>query len=95
MIDAPNAPAGGDDKGGGTSAGEFAGLGLQFAVSIIAFFFVGQWLDGKFGTTPWLLIIGVFLGGGASFYSMYRKLSSAQARDDVARKARRDGGGGG
>ena len=91
MTDAPNAPTGGDDTR--TSAGEFAGLGLQFAVSVIAFFFVGQWLDGKFGTTPWLLIIGVFLGGGASFYSMYRKLTKAQARDEVARKSRRDGGG--
>ena len=93
MTGTPNSPAGEDGKG--TSAGEFAGLGLQFAVSLIALFFLGQWLDGKLGTTPWLLIVGVFLGGGASFYSMYRKLSRAQARDDVVRQSRRDGGAGG
>jgi ATP synthase protein I len=70
---------------------EFAGVGLQFAVSILVFLYLGQWLDRKLGTAPWLLIIGVFLGAGASFYSMYRKLMAAQARDEAARKLRRDG----
>jgi hypothetical protein len=37
-------------------------------------------------------LVGVFLGAGASFYSMYRKLMAAQAREDAARKARREGG---
>ena len=69
---------------------EFAGVGLQFAVSILVFLYLGQWLDRKLGTAPWLLIGGVFLGAGASFYSMYRKLMAAQAREEAARKARRD-----
>jgi ATP synthase protein I len=69
---------------------EFAGVGLQFAVSILVFLYLGQWLDRKLGTAPWLLMAGVFLGAGASFYSMYRKLMAAQARDEAARKARRD-----
>jgi len=77
----------------GFSISEFAGVGLQFAVSIILFLYVGQWLDRKLGTAPWLLIIGVFLGAGLSFYSMYRKLMAAQARDEAARKARREGRG--
>jgi F0F1-type ATP synthase assembly protein I len=74
----------------GFSVSEFAGVGIQFAVSILLFLYVGQWLDRRFGTAPWLLIIGVFLGAGASFYSMYRKLMAAQARDEAARKARRE-----
>jgi F0F1-type ATP synthase assembly protein I len=78
--------------GGGPSVAEFAGVGLQFAVSILLFVFLGQWLDRRLGTAPWLLLVGVFLGAGASFYSMYRKLMAAQAREDAARKARRDGG---
>ena len=70
---------------------EFAGVGLQFAVSILVFLYLGQWLDRKLGTGPWFLIGGVFLGAGASFYSMYRKLMAAQAREEAARKARREG----
>ena len=84
------APPGKPQDDEGFSASEFAGVGLQFAVSILVFLYLGQWLDRKLGTAPWLLIGGVFLGAGASFYSMYRKLMAAQAREEAARKARRE-----
>jgi len=84
-------PPGGREASSGPSASEFAGVGLQFAASIIVFLLAGQWLDRKLGTTPWLLMVGVFFGAGGGFYSMYRKLMAAQAREDAARKARRDG----
>lgn len=83
------APPGKRQEEEGFSVSEFAGVGLQFAVSILVFLYLGQWLDRKLGTAPWLLIIGVFLGAGASFYSMYRKLMAAQARDEAARQARK------
>jgi ATP synthase protein I len=76
---------------GGPSGAEFAGLGLQFAASILGGLYAGQWLDKKLGSAPWLLIMGVFLGAGLSFYSMYRKLMAAQAREDAAQNARRGG----
>jgi len=50
------------------------GVGLQFAASILLFLFLGMWLDEKLGTAPWLLIAGVFIGGTAGFYSIYRRL---------------------
>jgi ATP synthase protein I len=84
-------PPGGKDAGGGPSVAEFAGVGLQFAVSILVFVFLGQWLDRKLGTAPWMLMLGVFVGAGASFYSMYRKLTKAGEREDAARKASREG----
>jgi F0F1-type ATP synthase assembly protein I len=85
-------PPGGRGAGEGPSVAEFAGVGLQFAVSILVFVYAGQWLDRKLGTAPWMLMLGVFLGAGASFYSMYRKLTAAQRREDAARIAPRDGG---
>lgn len=70
-----NAEQGEPPAGGGAFSGmEYAGFGFQFAASIVLFLFLGQWLDRKLGTSPWLLIAGVFLGAGAAFYSMYRKL---------------------
>lgn len=59
-----------------------AGVGLQFAVSIVVFLYIGQWADKKFGTSPLFLLLGVFVGGGAAFYSMYRKLMAAQREED-------------
>lgn len=60
-------------------AGEVMGAGLQFAASIILFLFLGRWLDGRLGTEPWLLILGVFTGAAAGFYALYRQLVSRPA----------------
>ena len=69
-----------------SGAGAAAGMGLQFAISIILFLLAGQWLDRKLGTSPLFLMILVFVGAGASFYSIYRKLTEQQRREDEARK---------
>jgi ATP synthase protein I len=59
---------------GGPQAGDMMGVGLQFAASILLFLFLGMWADRRLGTDPWLLIVGVFVGGTAGFWSMYRRL---------------------
>jgi F0F1-type ATP synthase assembly protein I len=69
-----------------------AGLGVQFAVSLVVFYFLGQWLDRRLGTAPVFLLGCVFVGGGASFYAMYTQLMRAQRRADAARQARSEGG---
>jgi F0F1-type ATP synthase assembly protein I len=78
------------EREAGISASEFAGVGLQFAAAIIVFLFGGQWLDRKLGTEPWFLIIGVFTGASAAFYSMYRKLMKAQEREEAQKRARKE-----
>lgn len=69
-----------------------AGLGVQFAVSLVVFYFLGQWLDRRLGTAPVFLLGCVFVGGGASFYAMYTQLMRAQRRADEARRAGSAGG---
>ena len=66
----------------GVSGAEFAGVGLQFAATIVAFMFAGIWLDRTLHTSPWLLLVCVFVGAAAGFFSIYRKLMSAQRRTD-------------
>jgi len=73
-------------SGKSLSGADFAGVGVQFAVAIIAFLFLGQWLDKRVGTNGLFTIAGVFVGGGAAFYNMYRKITAAQRRDDEERK---------
>lgn len=70
----PADPTLGRGKGTGPQGGDMMGVGLGFAASILLFFFLGRWLDARLGTEPWLLIVGVFIGLSAGFWSMYRKL---------------------
>ena len=80
-----------EPRSGELNPSNFAGAGLQFAVSIVAFLLLGQWADRKLGTSPVLLLVGVFIGGAAAFYSMYRKITAAQRADDERRRREREG----
>jgi len=83
-LNSPNSP----NRPEGLSAGSFAGIGLQFAVALVLFLLGGQWLDRRFDTSPAFVVAGEFLGGGAAFYSMYRRLAAAQNADDERRRTK-------
>ena len=76
------------------SGAEFAGIGLQFALTILVFVFAGAWLDRHLGTSPWFVLICVFAGAAGGFYSMYRRVMLAQRRDAerLAEQRKRAGG---
>jgi F0F1-type ATP synthase assembly protein I len=58
----------------GISGSEFAGVGMQFATTIVVFALLGVWLDKRLGTSPWLVILLVFGGAALGFWSMYRRM---------------------
>lgn len=40
----------------------FLTLGIQLAISVVVFFFIGRWLDEYFNTAPWISLAGAVLG---------------------------------
>lgn len=70
------------------SGAEYAGAGLQLALTLVAFMFLGLWLDKRLGSSPWFVIICVFVGAAAGFYSLYRKLMSATNRPSGSGRSR-------
>lgn len=50
----------------------YMGLGMQLAAAMVAFGALGWWLDGKFGTEPWLLIVGIVLGATGGMIHLIR-----------------------
>jgi len=70
-------PSGPARRNPAPSPAAFAGFGIQLAVSIVALMYLGKWLDGKLGTSPLLLIIGVFVGAAVGIYNMYHALTAA------------------
>lgn len=57
----------------GLSGSQFAGIGIQFALSVVLFAFAGVWLDKKLGTSPLFVLVLVLGGAGLGFWSMIRK----------------------
>src|SRR5437016_1163631 len=72
------------------SGAEFAGIGIQFALTILVFVFGGLWLDRRLDSSPWFTLIGVTVGAAGGFYSMYVKIMAAQRREAEERRQRRE-----
>ena len=49
-------------------------LGYTIAIPIVFFALAGRFADRTFGTTPWLLIVGILISIFASTYLIYRKM---------------------
>lgn len=45
---------------------QFSQIGVTMTASVLLGVLLGKYLDGLFGTSPWLLLIFSFLGAGAA-----------------------------
>lgn len=69
------------DRGGATGdLARYSGLGLAFGATVGLFALAGHWLDGRWSTSPLLLIGGVFLGFALGLRSLIHKVPSASAK---------------
>lgn len=60
----------------------YVGLGFEIAVPPLIGVLGGRWLDGRFGTEPWLVIVGALLGIGAGFYNFFRAVLGLRTGKD-------------
>lgn len=62
-------------------------VGIQFPVAMALGYFWGKWMDGLFGTEPWLTFIFAIFGIIAGFVNLFRiALSTAREEDAIARE---------
>ena len=52
--------------------GQLSTIGLSFVFALVMGFGAGYWLDKQFGTSPWLMFLGFFLGLAAGILNVYR-----------------------
>ncbi len=48
-------------------------MGYSIAIPLVLSALVGRFLDKKFGTSPWLLLVGILLAIISSTYIIYKK----------------------
>ncbi len=54
------------------NAASAASIGLEMGLAVVLGWFIGQWLDGKFGTDPYLMLFFVCIGVAAGFKGVLR-----------------------
>lgn len=57
-------------------------IGAQFAASVFIGFIAGRYADAYWGTDPWLMLAGVFLGVAGGFFGVYHLVTSFYKDDD-------------
>lgn len=70
------------DQSDPSGSAKYAGVGMQFALTFMVFGAFGYWLDEKWNTRPWFLIIGVFVGATGAFISLVRKFPVSKPKQD-------------
>lgn len=48
-------------------------FGVTIAVPVIIFVLIGQYLDGKYGTNPWLTVLGIIVAALITAKIIYKK----------------------
>ena len=64
-------------------------IGWVLMVSVLGGTVGGFYLDRWLGTTPWLTLVGIFLGMAAGFTSLFRTI---QEQERIRRKSEQDQG---
>ena len=60
----------------------YSGVGLELAGAIAGFALIGHWIDGRFGTSPWGILVGVALGLVGGLYNLVRESLAAMREAD-------------
>lgn len=67
-----------------------ASVGLEMGVAVGIGALAGWWLDGRYGWSPWGVLIGTLLGVGAAVNTLVRVVRDVQREsEDEDRRARR------
>ncbi|MBK9032088.1 MAG: AtpZ/AtpI family protein [Myxococcales bacterium] len=59
-------------------------VGIELSVSVLIGMFFGRWLDGRIGTSPWMMILFLCLGFTAGMRAIYRFVRQADRDADRA-----------
>jgi len=62
-----------------------AGIGIELAVPVVVFVFIGYKLDERWGTDPWLVILGATIGMVVGFYSLFKRYLPKKTNSDEDR----------
>lgn len=60
----------------------FTAVGIELAATVVALLLLGNWLDQRWGTEPWLALTGVLLGFVLGFMALLKAAQRAAEDSD-------------
>lgn len=60
--------------------GIYGAIGFQLAMMVVGGLLIGNWLDKKWGSSPWLALVGLLLGSIGGFYNLIRVVNWRQQK---------------
>lgn len=60
----------------------FAGVGVQYALTILVMTLLGIWLDDRAGTAPLFLLVFLLLGFGGATWSLIQQVLGPDKKQD-------------
>jgi F0F1-type ATP synthase assembly protein I len=63
----------------------FLTMGFQLAAAVVLFFFIGNWIDNKFGVAPIGKLVGVVIGSTGGFIKFFKTVASITADEEKQR----------
>jgi ATP synthase protein I len=66
--------------------GALSTVGITLVVSTVIGYFIGHYLDGRFGTTPWLTVVFLLFGIAAGFKNLYDQTRKLMDLDGNTKK---------
>ena len=61
---------------------KFSSVGIEIGIAIFIGWWVGQWLDKRYGTDPWLMLLCFTIGVCAAFKGLMRSAKEAAKKLD-------------
>ncbi len=68
--------------------GQLSTIGLSFVFALMMGFGAGFWLDGRFGTKPWLSLLGFATGLAAGVLNVVRTMKVVAAGEQALQRER-------
>jgi F0F1-type ATP synthase assembly protein I len=69
--------------------GAWTALPTMMVIGLLGGYFVGAWLEGRYGHAPWMSFGGLVLGGVASVRKVVQTVRAEQRRQNQARQQNR------
>ncbi len=68
------------------SVAPYLTLGIQLAITVVVFFFIGKYADEYFGTKPWLMVAAVLLGSVGGMMKFFRTVIELSKKEEHERR---------